>query len=311
MTFPKQIEIEVPLLATLVELGGDARPRDVYALVAKHFPQLTPEDQEVRFENYPSTRKWSNLVQWVRQRLVDLGEIDGTQRGIWRITPAGRARLSDSAPAIPPQKEDAGHGGARETPPPVALRDLVNANLEEIKRRLLSELKISRLERSNTSVKSSWRSSGTGASRSPERVRTEESMATATSGTARSAFAPRLKQNDGPAIRWVDRRSIGSGAPSKATMITASSSRSADSRKMPPKPHTEKAQSPFFCSTGRRSLTSCSSEGSAFASRLSLYTTLTRSSLTLRERSNAASRSGLSLCSLRSPLDTQPPGTYP
>lgn len=140
MPFPRQIDIEVPLLATLVELGGDARPRDVYALVAKHFPQLTPEDQEVRFENYPSTRKWSNLVQWVRQRLIDVGEIDGTQRGIWRITPAGRARLSNSAPAKKSGKESVG-AAAPETPPPVTLRDLVNVNLEEIKARLLSELK--------------------------------------------------------------------------------------------------------------------------------------------------------------------------
>jgi len=40
--------------------------------VAKRFPKLTSEEQEERLEHYPSSRKWSNLVQWFRQRLVDL-----------------------------------------------------------------------------------------------------------------------------------------------------------------------------------------------------------------------------------------------
>ena len=52
MPFPKQAEIEVPLLQALVELGGEGRPRDIYPLVAKRFPQLMPEEQEERLENY-------------------------------------------------------------------------------------------------------------------------------------------------------------------------------------------------------------------------------------------------------------------
>jgi restriction system protein len=142
VSFPKQAEIEIPLLEALVELGGEARPRDVYPLVAKRFPDLTPEEQEQRLESSPSTRKWSNLVQWIRQRLVDLGHIDGSQRGIWKITAAGRARLrvevstdvqraqSQSAVAAPPS-----------APPIISLRDLVNANLQEIKTRLVAELR--------------------------------------------------------------------------------------------------------------------------------------------------------------------------
>ncbi len=141
MPFPRQIEIELPLLQALVDLGGKGRPRDVYPLVTKRFPQLTAEEQEERFENYPSTRKWTNLVQWVRQRLVDLGQIDGSQRGIWRLTGAGRSRLQHET-----QQPESGESAA---PPAssaadmsaVSLRDLVNANLNEIKARLLAELK--------------------------------------------------------------------------------------------------------------------------------------------------------------------------
>lgn len=138
MPFPRQAEIEVPLLAAIIELGGEGRPRDVYPLVAKRFPQLTAEEQEERLENYPSTRKWSNLVQWVRQRLVDVGQIDPSQRGVWKVTAAGRARLKAEADSGMPGKEFVASAA---TQVPVSLRDLVNANLDEVRSRLLAELR--------------------------------------------------------------------------------------------------------------------------------------------------------------------------
>ncbi len=139
MPFPKQAEIELPLLEALVELGGEARPRDVYPRVAKRFPDLTQEEQEERLENYPSTRKWSNLIQWIRQRLVDLGQIDGSQRGIWKITAAGRARLqAASSSSFAPLPSSASLVAPVPAP---SLRDLVNANVQEIKNRLVAELR--------------------------------------------------------------------------------------------------------------------------------------------------------------------------
>jgi restriction system protein len=134
LPFPRQVEVEQPLLEVLAELGGQATPRDVYPRVAKHFPQLTAEEQEERLENYPSTRKWTNLVQWVRQRLVDAGQIDGSQRGIWQLTDAGRARLKSTAPATAKSL-------AVTQAPVVTLRDLLNTNVEEVKGGLLSSLK--------------------------------------------------------------------------------------------------------------------------------------------------------------------------
>lgn len=138
MPFPKQVEIEVPLLNALVEFGGQARPRDVYPVVARSFPTLTAEEQEERLENYPSTRKWSNMVQWARQRLVDAGELDGSQRGVWKITAAGRARLEAEQSAV---KQDGGLPGALARLPAEGLRDLVNTNVEETKSRLITELR--------------------------------------------------------------------------------------------------------------------------------------------------------------------------
>ena len=70
MPFPKQSDVEIPLLRVLANAGGSAKPKDVYPLLAAQFPQLTLEEQSVRLESSPSTRKWWNLVQWVRQHLV-------------------------------------------------------------------------------------------------------------------------------------------------------------------------------------------------------------------------------------------------
>lgn len=138
MPFPKQIEIELPLLRALETRGGEARPRDIYPVVASSFG-LTPDEQEERLENSPSTRKWSNLVQWVRQRLVELGQIDGSQRGVWRLTAAGRERLVRTHTQGPLE------GHTEDSPEHVAvaavsLRDLMNSNTEEIKKRLAVEL---------------------------------------------------------------------------------------------------------------------------------------------------------------------------
>lgn len=134
MSFPKQSDIELPLLQVIVDLGGSARPRDVYSKVAAYFPQLTPEEQEERLENYPSTRKWSNLVQWARQKLVDAKEIDNATRGVWAVTDAGRARLAKSSGA---RGKGASQPNLRET----TLRDLAHRNRDEAKRRILAELK--------------------------------------------------------------------------------------------------------------------------------------------------------------------------
>lgn len=135
MSFPRQAEVELPLLKVLEDLGGEAKPRDIYPLVAKHFPSLTADEQEERLENFPSTRKWNNLVQWVRQRLVEVGQIDGSERGVWRLTASGLERLHgpSSSKGASATSEDTGANT-------VNLRDLVNASAEEIKARLVAEL---------------------------------------------------------------------------------------------------------------------------------------------------------------------------
>jgi len=88
---PSQKEIEIPLLQVLVELGGQARPKDIYPLVAKKFPEVPKVKFEERHKS--GRNKWNNRVQFTRQTLKDKGEIDSPARGIWRITQKGRERV--------------------------------------------------------------------------------------------------------------------------------------------------------------------------------------------------------------------------
>ena len=132
MSFPKQSELELPLLKTLHELGGKAEPKILYPKLASLFPELTPEDLIARLASSPSTFRWHNLVQWSRQKLVEKGEIDGSTRGVWKLTPRGRARAA-GANANSSEELLLAHQAT--------LKDLVYENEADVKRRIISELR--------------------------------------------------------------------------------------------------------------------------------------------------------------------------
>ena len=130
MSFPKQSEIELPLLKLLHEFGGKVEPKELYPKLAAIFPHLTEDDLTARLPSSPSTFRWHNLVQWSRQKLVEKGEIDGSTRGIWKLTSRGRARAT----------------GANLTEElllahQATLKDLVYENESEVKARIVSELR--------------------------------------------------------------------------------------------------------------------------------------------------------------------------
>jgi len=101
MAIPSEKDIELPLLQEIEAAGGEAKPDDLYDEVARHFPQLTLSDQEVR---YPKSGQliWLNRIHWARQHLVNKGQLDASTRGIWRITVKGRERLGVVPPLSPP-----------------------------------------------------------------------------------------------------------------------------------------------------------------------------------------------------------------
>lgn len=111
MALPSESQIYPVLLAVLAELGS-ARPRDVYPLVTRAFSDIEPADLTATRQK--GDNLWRNRIQWARYRLVGEGLIDGSEPGVWALTPAGAeaARgLPDAVPQPPPVAAEAPAGG--------------------------------------------------------------------------------------------------------------------------------------------------------------------------------------------------------
>jgi len=77
-----------PILDALRDLGGSARPREVYDWVATH---LGVTDSERAIENQSGASRFENDVAWARFYLVRAGFVDSSQRGVWSLTERGRS----------------------------------------------------------------------------------------------------------------------------------------------------------------------------------------------------------------------------
>lgn len=122
---PKQKDVEIPLLQVLVELGGQGKPKEIYPLVTKKFPQITEKDLT---ESLPSgSNKWTNRIQWARQALIIKGEMSSPSHGIWAITEKGRKRLGE-LPVEPPP------------PPPANFIELYEDYKASLRAKLLQSL---------------------------------------------------------------------------------------------------------------------------------------------------------------------------
>ena len=86
--YPSQQEIQVPLLKALIASGGRAKPKALYPLVTNEFSQLTEQELSGRLPCGAS--RWPNRIQWVRQTLVERGEMASEGWGVWAITEKGR-----------------------------------------------------------------------------------------------------------------------------------------------------------------------------------------------------------------------------
>ncbi len=155
---PKQHEMEIPLLTALENLGGKAKPRDAYAAVTKSFPELTEADLVEQLQS--GSNKWTNRIQWVRQHLVENGEMESPSYGVWAITAKGLARLRGNPgvgqPASPrsnigtssiPSPVPVAERPAGQTPPlptiqvsPANFEETVDDYLEAFKAKLLQKL---------------------------------------------------------------------------------------------------------------------------------------------------------------------------
>jgi restriction system protein len=83
-----------PLLRAVRDLGGSARPQEVYERVAA-IVGLSPEK---RAEQTPSgVPRFENQIAWARFYLARDGLLDSSRRGVWSLTEKGRAQPDISA----------------------------------------------------------------------------------------------------------------------------------------------------------------------------------------------------------------------
>ena len=121
MALPSDRDVQIVLLQVIQEAGGQAKPRDVYPRVTARFPRLTPEDLAGTLPS--GANRWTNRIQWMRQKLVVSGDIAQQPRGLWQITDKGRDRLnlepagSQPKPAKPARAHELPRGEADEGKP--------------------------------------------------------------------------------------------------------------------------------------------------------------------------------------------------
>lgn len=91
MPIPKDNEIEIPLLHLIYSLGKEVKPSNIYSILEDYF-KLTDEERK-KLQKSGKDTVFRNRIKWARQALVNKGFLDGSQRGIWKITDAGIKNL--------------------------------------------------------------------------------------------------------------------------------------------------------------------------------------------------------------------------
>lgn len=87
-------DYEIPVLKALVKLGGSAKTTDVYPVVEKiMLPRLKNHPEEYGHYKIQTDIIWKNKTQWAREYLKRKVQLDGSVRGVWKITDAGKERL--------------------------------------------------------------------------------------------------------------------------------------------------------------------------------------------------------------------------
>ncbi|MEJ5377085.1 MAG: winged helix-turn-helix domain-containing protein [bacterium] len=87
-------EFRIPILQSLVELGGSAPMNDVLDKVETLMrPKLNAYDHQT-LPSDPTIPRWRNTAQWARAAMVKEGLLSSASpRGVWEITDSGRRFL--------------------------------------------------------------------------------------------------------------------------------------------------------------------------------------------------------------------------
>lgn len=87
-------EFRIPILQSLVELGGSANLNDVLDKVEKLMSHKLNAYDRQTLPSDPKIQRWRNTAQWARVDMVKKGLLSSdSPRGVWAITDSGRRYL--------------------------------------------------------------------------------------------------------------------------------------------------------------------------------------------------------------------------
>jgi DNA modification methylase len=95
MPLPSQTQLMLPLLESLDERGGSARPRDLYDELANKVGLPVETRNRSLVCNGKSTNEFERRVRWTRQTAVLKGLIAKGERSIWSLTDSARSKLGN------------------------------------------------------------------------------------------------------------------------------------------------------------------------------------------------------------------------
>jgi len=95
---------KIPLLQTLVELGGSGSPSQVEELVLPKLKPILTDHEYTLLESFSNKPRWTHRLAWTRYDLVQEGLLSpDSPRGVWEITETGRRWLADNQASWPNQ----------------------------------------------------------------------------------------------------------------------------------------------------------------------------------------------------------------
>jgi DNA modification methylase len=95
MPLPSQTQLMLPLLESLNEHGGAARPRELYDGLADKLNLRAEVRNRIIAYGGRSTNEFERRVRWTRQTAVLKGLIDKSEHSVWRLTDLAHAKLGN------------------------------------------------------------------------------------------------------------------------------------------------------------------------------------------------------------------------
>jgi len=91
----------MPILESIIELGGKAEMKDVLNLVHEKMKNILNSYDYEPLPSNPKQKRWENTAQWARNTMVNEGLLaKDSPRGIWEITDKGRKFYEENKQSI-------------------------------------------------------------------------------------------------------------------------------------------------------------------------------------------------------------------